>query len=266
MLNIHENIKLKLNSFIEQKKIPNLIFHGVAGSGKKTLLFDFLKKVYDNNKTYIQDYVMTVNCAHGKGIKFIREELKFFARTNIDLHDGTIFKSIILLNADKLTIDAQSALRRCIELFSHSTRFFVVVDDKYKLLRPILSRFCEIFIPEPMLLGKTINLHQYNLEQSFTTIQADEKLKKTKFKTEFEKIKKKSLTDISEKLYEKGYSCLDIVDYITDSKMDDEKKFEYLVFIQKIKKEFRDEKLLMGCVLNFLLIRSDYNLENISFM
>ena len=82
----------------------------------------------------------------------------------------------------------------------------------------------------------------------------------------FEKIKKKSLTDISEKLYEKGYSCLDIVDYITDSKMDDEKKFEYLVFIQKIKKEFRDEKLLMGCVLNFLLIRSDYNLENISFM
>ena len=119
MLNIHENIKLKLNSFIEQKKIPNLIFHGVAGSGKKTLLFDFLKKVYDNNKTYIQDYVMTVNCAHGKGIKFIREELKFFARTNIDLHEGTIFKSIILLNADKLTIDAQSALRRCIELFSH---------------------------------------------------------------------------------------------------------------------------------------------------
>lgn len=92
MLNIHENIKLKLNSFIEQKKIPNIIFHGVAGSGKKTLLFDFLKKVYDNNKTYLQDYVMTVNCAHGKGIKFIREELKFFARTNIDLHDGTIFK------------------------------------------------------------------------------------------------------------------------------------------------------------------------------
>ena len=40
-------------------------------------------------------------------------------------------------NADKLTIDAQSALRRCIELFSHNTRFFIVVEDKNKLLRPI---------------------------------------------------------------------------------------------------------------------------------
>ena len=55
----------------------------------------------------IKNYIMTVNCAHGKGIKFIREELKFFARTNINLQEGSIFKSIILLNADKLTIDAQ---------------------------------------------------------------------------------------------------------------------------------------------------------------
>ena len=67
---------------------------------------------------------MYVNCAHGKGIKFIREELKFFAKTNINLKEGEIFKSIVLLNADKLTIDAQSALRRCIELFNHTTRFF----------------------------------------------------------------------------------------------------------------------------------------------
>lgn len=28
---------------------------------------------------------MILNCAHGKGIKIIREELKFFARTNINL-------------------------------------------------------------------------------------------------------------------------------------------------------------------------------------
>ena len=167
MLNIHENIKSKLNNFIEYKKIPNIIFHGVSGSGKKTILFDFLNQIYSGNKQYLQNYVMTVNCAHGKGIKFIREELKFFARTNIDLKEGNIFKSIILLNADKLTIDAQSALRRCIELFSHSTRFFIVIDDKYKLLRPILSRFCEIFIPQPCINNKIINLHTYKLDKCF---------------------------------------------------------------------------------------------------
>ena len=142
MLDIHGDIKQKLQYFIEHKKIPNLIFHGVSGCGKNTLAWNFIRSIYDNDKTTLKDYVMHVNCAHGKGIRFIREDLKFFAKTNVDLKDGEIFKSVVLLNADKLTTDAQSALRRCIELFNHSTRFFIVVEDKYKLLRPILSRFC----------------------------------------------------------------------------------------------------------------------------
>jgi replication factor C small subunit len=264
-LTIHENIVEKLNNFIENKKIPNLIFHGTTGSGKKTLLFNFLKEVYKNETNFMKNYVMIVNCAHGKGIKFIREELKFFARTNINLQDGNIFKSIILLNADKLTIDAQSALRRCIELFSHSTRFFIIVDDKYKLLKPILSRFCEIFIPEPLINGKEVNLHRYNLDACFSVSKYD-KQKRTKFKTEFDKIKEGNVIEISETLYEKGYSALDLVEYIKELKIEEIKKYEYLVFIQKIKGEFREERLLMACILNFVLKRLDYSLENISFM
>jgi len=264
-LTIHKDITDKLDNFIEHKKIPNIIFHGTSGCGKKTILFNFLKKIYRNDKLMIKNYIMTVNCAHGKGIKFIREELKFFARTNINLQEGSIFKSIILLNADKLTIDAQSALRRCIELFSHSTRFFIIVDDKYKLLRPILSRFCEIFIPQPMVNNKEVNLHQYNLDKTFSIIKLN-KQKKNKFKGDFEKINKKDIHSISENLYEKGYSALDIIEYIKDLDIDTLKKYEYLVYIQKIKKEFREEKLLMSSILHFLLKRSDYTLENISFM
>ena len=71
---------------------------------------------------------MYVNCAHSKGIRFIRDDLKFFAKTNIQ-KDGSLFKSIILFNADNLTTDAQSALRRCIEKFSHTTRFFILVEN-----------------------------------------------------------------------------------------------------------------------------------------
>ena len=153
-LEIHNDIKNKLNYFKEKNKIPNIIVHGPVGSGKKTVLFEFINSIYNNNFDLIKNYVMNVNCAHGKGIKFIREELKFFAKTNVDLKQGSLFKSIILINADKLTIDAQSALRRCIELFSHSTRFFIVVEDKYKLLKPILSRFCEIFIDNPIVNEK----------------------------------------------------------------------------------------------------------------
>ena len=268
---IHKNIEEKLDYFINNKKIPNLLFHGPNGSGKKTILKNFLENIYKEHNCDIKNYILYVNCAQGKGIKFIREDLKFFAHTNIHLKNGEIFKSIILLNADKLTIDAQSALRRCIELFSHSTRFFIVIDDKYKLLRPILSRFCEIFIPQPCINNKTVNLHTYNLDICFN-ISKTNKTKKQKFRTEFDKLKKKindksmTIFTASERLYEKGYSCLDIISYIEDMEIDSEKKYEYLVFVQKIKGEFRDEKLLMTIVLYFILIRSDYKLENISFM
>ena len=166
-LNIHQNIKNKLQYFYDIKKIPNIIFNGPSGSGKSTIVNDFISLIYDNDKDKIKDFVMCVNCAHGKGIKFIREELKFFAKTHINSNGGNTFKSIVMFNGDKLTMDAQSALRRCIELFSHNTRFFIVVEDKYKLLKPILSRFCEIFIPHPEHNGVQINLHQYTIDKTF---------------------------------------------------------------------------------------------------
>ena len=98
-----------------------------------------------------------------KGFVFIRDQLKFFAKTNIQNKKGYFFKSIILFNADKLTTDAQSALRRCIERFSHTTRFFIIVEDKNKLLKPILSRFCNIYVAYPLLDGKKCNLHLMNI-------------------------------------------------------------------------------------------------------
>ena len=102
----------KLDFFIEKKRIPNIIFHGPSGSGKKKFLLDFINKIYNYNKDFIEQYVMYINCAFGKGIKFIRDELKHFAKTNTHGH----FKSVVLFNAEKLTVDAQSALRRCIEI------------------------------------------------------------------------------------------------------------------------------------------------------
>ena len=102
----------------------------------RILRISAINKIYDNNREIIKSFVMYVNCSHGKGIKFIREDLKFFAKTHINSNGGNTFKSVVLLNADKLTLDAQSALRRCIELFSHNTRFFIIVEDKYKFVTP----------------------------------------------------------------------------------------------------------------------------------
>ena len=79
---IHESIKEKLEYFHLIHKIPNILFHGPNGSGKRTIVNNFIHKIYDNNREKIKSFVMYVNCSHGKGIKFIREELKFFAKTS----------------------------------------------------------------------------------------------------------------------------------------------------------------------------------------
>jgi len=274
-LNIHQSIKEKLSYFHEIHKIPNIIFHGPSGTGKRSLVNEFIHKIYDNDRDKIKLFVMYVNCSHGKGIKFIREELKFFAKTHINSNGGNIFKSIILLNADKLTMDAQSALRRCIELFSHNTRFFIVAEDKYNLMKPILSRFCEIYVPEPVLNGQIINLYKYNLNEIFNMNDIKthryESLKKDILNSITKKTTIKELMDFCTKIYEKGYSALDILTLLENPKflqgiISDEKRYELLICFNRVRREFRNEKLLFLFILNFIFLSSELSLENISFM
>ena len=290
---IHKDIHNKLDVFIKNRKIPNIIFYGPRGSGKTFILNRFISSVYGGDKTAIKNYVMRANCAHGKGIRFIREELKFFAKTNIDLKEGAIFKSVILTNADKLTIDAQSALRRCIELFSYSTRFFIVVENKDSLLKPILSRFCDIYVPQPIIMGcggvgTQVNLHSYRANLICDT----SKIERSRDKSLGELIKihpdylktpsddptataptaptpseYKSIVDLSVVLYEQGYSGLDVIEFVRNSpQMNEIKKYELLIMFDKVRKEFRNEKLLLLFILHFIVFRCNRSLENISFM
>lgn len=278
VLNIHESIIDKLKYFHSMHKTPNIIFHGQSGCGKRTIVNQFINIIYNNDKERIKTFVMYVNCAHGKGIKFIREELKFFAKTHINSNGGDTFKSIVLLNADKLTIDAQSALRRCIELFSHTTRFFIIVEDKYKLLKPILSRFCEIYVPEPNYNGDIINLYKFNIGETFKTkdvkILRAEWLKKElqKMANEPTKINHEELITLSTKLYEKGYSGLDLIQLLEKpsnlkiTNLTENKRYELLFAFNKVRKEFRNEKIFIMFILNFIFLSLDDSLENISFM
>ena len=288
LLDIHANIIEKLDYFLKIKKIPNILFHGPSGSGKRTLVYAFIDKIYNNDKLLKQNYVIFVNCAQGKGIKFIREELKFFAKTHINFQNGDLFKTIILSNADKLTIDAQSALRRCIELFSHTTRFFIIVEDKYKLLRPIMSRFSEIYIPQPYINNKPINLYKYNLDNlnsldslnsldnlnSLDSLNSLDNLDNIKNNNTLFYLKKHlinldtnvKICEITEKLYDKGITGLDLVDYIIITYKENIEKYKLLLIIQKIKRELRNEKIIILFILNLIFFRSESDLENILCM
>jgi hypothetical protein len=205
---------------------------------------------------------MFVNCSHGKGIKFIRDELKFFAKTNIQINANIVFKTIVLLNAEYLTIDAQSALRRFIELLSYNTRFFIIVENKHKLLNPILSRFCEIFVPElystAMFLGRRDgivfnNLHQYKLQNTMNN-------------TAYEELRTRELAeimleygsvceyDLINRIYMASFSCLDVMKYFENNSAELGLRDFSLYYIEfnKIKTEFRCEKILMLYMFRFI--------------
>lgn len=264
LIPIHENILKRLDGFLNSHKVPNLLFHGSSGSGKRTLVNTFINKIYNNDKYKIKSNVMSVNCSHGKGIKFIREELKFFAKTNIQSDNGTNFKTIVLLNADHLTTDAQSALRRCIELFSYNTRFFIIVDNKHKLLNPILSRFCEIYVPEHIVDGKIVNLHvnQNNKNYNITQFNKSQSWLEVKFNEfDIDSITHSDLVELSNEIYEKGYSCLDLINWIkTNEEFDDLLKCNVELYFEKIKPEYRSEPMLMFILLDYTYIRKDKNI------
>jgi len=318
MLDIHKNIKTQLKKFIEHNKIPNIILYGDSGSGKKTILYDFISEIYTgiHNK---KDYIMYINCAHNKGIKFIREELKFFAKINIQKNNifnksnvynsntithtptqtnintnsfnsqyinndnlykkNPLIKSVILINADFLTTDAQSALRRSIELFSKNTRFFMVAKNRDSLLDPIISRFCNIYIPNPIIKGRVVNLHKIN---KYQFIETQTRKHNIIIKKMLLSLNKSNILKHSIDLYENGCSGIELLDYIMEKysniKSINNKKTDFysdidtatiskmILYCHKIKTEIRSERLFILFILNSYLMRHIISLENIDIM
>tara|TARA_X000000368_G_C22921096_1_gene663077 strand:- start:139 stop:891 length:753 start_codon:yes stop_codon:yes gene_type:complete len=241
-----------LINYIESNNIPNIIFYGDCLTCKKTILYNFLKLIYINNDNIIKNSLI-INCSYGKGnIKFIRDNLKYFANSSVINNN---FKSIILLNADKLTIDAQSALRRCIELYNHNTRFFIVVEDKNKILKPILSRFSEFYCNNKVNILKI-----YNKDNDFCSKKSSMLYKILKNYNN-----KDSISILAKKLYNIGISANLLIDYIDYKLYSDSIKYKFLIIINNYKKFIKSEEILILFCLSFIFFRNNYNLNNIYF-
>lgn len=244
------NINYILNNFISEKKIPNIIIYGENGVGKKSILFNFLKNIYKKEEN-INKYILVIDCIFGKGIQFIRDELTFFLKTVIKKDNNSYFKSVVLLNADYLTIDAQSALRRLIELYSYNTRFFIIVKNLNGIINPILSRFCSFYIHYPIINDIEKNLHNIqknSIPKSYYQNRLKliqrwlDKLKKNK------DFNNKILIEITDKLYLKGCSALDIINYIKQY-CNNDKTNDLIFYFEKIRIHLKQEKILILFIL-----------------
>ncbi len=134
----HEDIIPRLQSYVERDDLPNLLFAGPAGTGKTTSAQAIARELYDEDW---QDHFLELNASDDRGIDVVRGRIKEFARSSFGGHD---YRIIFLDEADSLTSDAQAALRRTMERFSHNTRFILSCNYSSQIIDPIQSR-CAVF-------------------------------------------------------------------------------------------------------------------------
>lgn len=141
----HTAIIERLQAYVTSKQVPHMIFAGPAGTGKTTSVIALARDLFGHT-TWKYNF-HELNASDERGINIIRGKIKDFARTAP--FGKATFKIIFLDEADSLTSDAQAALRRTIEKYSHICRFILSVNYSSKIIEPIQSR-CAVFRFKPL--------------------------------------------------------------------------------------------------------------------
>ena len=125
-----------------------MLFYGPPGTGKTSTILALAKSLY--GPAFFSSRVLELNASDERGISIVREKIKDFARqqlSNAPAVDGyrsrypcPPYKIVVLDEADSMTQDAQSALRRTMETYSRLTRFCLVCNYVTRIIDPVASR------------------------------------------------------------------------------------------------------------------------------
>lgn len=121
-------------------EMPHLMFSGSAGVGKTTTAICLAREILGDRW---KDHTLELNASDERGINMVRDRVKKFARFS-GLDTKIPFKIIILDEADEMTSDAQTALRRIIEDTARYCRFILIANNISKIIEPLQSR-CAVF-------------------------------------------------------------------------------------------------------------------------
>src|SRR5271167_1053840 len=123
-----------------------MLFYGPPGTGKTSTILALAKELY--GPELVKSRVLELNASDERGISIVREKVKDFARMQLSNPSAAYraqypcppYKIIILDEADSMTQDAQSALRRTMETYSKITRFCLICNYVTRIIDPLASR------------------------------------------------------------------------------------------------------------------------------
>jgi replication factor C subunit 2/4 len=200
----HDDVKNMLIASIEKGDLPHLLFYGGSGTGKTSTVMALVMQLYGPKR--INEKVLELNASDENGINVVRDKIIKFANIVVGSADpkypSPSFKIIILDEADSMTSEAQTALKKIMESTCAITRFVFICNYESKIIDPIKSR-CADFrfnpIPDDLMISKL----------KFIAKQQNMNLEENVFKV---------ITDICEGDARRSINTLQNIKYIPQSK------------------------------------------------
>jgi replication factor C subunit 3/5 len=146
----HDTIIDCIRKFTQSANFPHLLFYGPPGTGKTTTIHACSNELFGSSKPFM---VLELNASDERGIEVVRNRIKQFISSAIVSYGSNDrlkkFKLVILDEIDIMTDDAQSVLRKVMEMHTHNARFCLIC-NQIKNINPALQSRCSIFRFKPL--------------------------------------------------------------------------------------------------------------------
>jgi DNA polymerase III delta prime subunit len=130
-----EKQRRQIETWIKDKSIPHLLLSGAAGIGKTTLA-----KILINELEIDDCDVLEINASRTNSVDDVREKITNF----VQMIPFSVFKVVLLDEADYLSPNAQAALRGVMEEYHSTARFILTCNYPNRIIPAIHSR-CQGF-------------------------------------------------------------------------------------------------------------------------
>ena len=128
--------KRKMNNFLRNNNISNMIITGHPGTGKTSTILCLAKQVYQEN---FSQCVIEYNASDNRGLETINNSIIHFCRKKVT-NKKNLPKLVILDEADNITKKAQNTLSNLMEIYAKNTKFVLTCNDYNKLVEGIQTR------------------------------------------------------------------------------------------------------------------------------